>query len=75
MHGEHKMGPVGWITFILVIVGGLNWGLIAINPEWNLVAKLFGDWPVVERVVYGLVGVAALWMLVWCFMGCSKKSE
>ena len=48
----------------LVIVGGLNWGLVAI-AEFDLVATLvgldFGETNAASRVVYGLVGVAAIY--------------
>ncbi len=60
MCSAHK---VGWV---LVWVGALNWGLVgAFN--WNLVNALLGGWPTLERVVYVLVGLSALWML-----GCAK---
>lgn len=67
-----------WIHCIvktLVIVGGLNWGLIAINPDWNLVTLALGQWPVAVQVVYGLVGLAALKMLVYTVMKCCKKDS
>jgi uncharacterized membrane protein YuzA (DUF378 family) len=48
----------------LVVVGGLNWGLVAI-AEFDLVATLvglaFGETNVASRVVYALVGVAAVY--------------
>jgi uncharacterized membrane protein YuzA (DUF378 family) len=48
----------------LLIVGGLNWGLVAI-AEFDLVAWIFGEefgaTNVASRVVYGLVGLAALY--------------
>jgi uncharacterized protein len=54
------------LTAALVVVGGLNWGLVAI-AEFDLVATLagleFGETNVASRVVYGLVGVAALYQL------------
>ena len=50
----------------LVIVGGLNWGLVAI-AEFDLVATLvgleFGETNALSRVVYGLVGLAAVYQL------------
>ena len=46
---------VGKLAWVLVIVGALNWGLVAINADWNLVTKLLGTWPVVVQVVYALV--------------------
>ena len=68
-----KMGPMGWIVVILVIVGGLNWGLVgAFN--FDLVAAIFGTMSVASRVVYVLVGLAALWMLIKKITGASKGS-
>lgn len=70
------MKVVTIIAKVLVIIGGLNWGLMAINADWNIVNMLLGTWPVVERVVYGVVGVAAVWMLLGLFMckGCCGGS-
>ncbi|MBW3017965.1 DUF378 domain-containing protein [Candidatus Woesearchaeota archaeon] len=49
-----------WIALVLVIVGGLNWGLAVFN--FNLVGFLLGA-GVVAKVVYALVGLSALYML------------
>jgi uncharacterized protein len=50
----------------LLVVGGLNWGLVAI-AEFDLVAWIFGEdfgaTNAVSRVVYGLVGVAAIYAI------------
>ena len=50
----------------LVIVGGLNWGLVAL-AEFDLVATLvgleFGETNAASRVVYGLVGLAAVYQI------------
>jgi len=43
----------------LLIVGGLNWGLVGLF-DLDLVARLFGDGTPLARVVYVLVGLAAL---------------
>jgi uncharacterized protein len=55
------------IAFILVIVGGLNWGLMAIGEwmgsNWNVVNLLLGSWPMVENIVYLLVGLSAIVLL------------
>ena len=52
-------------ALILVVVGALNWGLVAI-AEFDLVATLFGlefgETSAITRVVYGLVGASALWV-------------
>lgn len=57
------------IAFILIIVGALNWGLVGINPNWNVVAML-GD--AVSQVVYILVGIAAIFELLTHKRGCSS---
>ena len=52
---------------VLVVVGALNWGLVAI-AEFDLVATLFGldfgETNAATRVVYGLVGAAAVYEVV-----------
>jgi len=62
-----KKGPLGWIAFILLVIGGLNWGLIGFF-KFDLVAAIFGDMTTLTRIVYDLVGLAALFMLVKKFM-------
>jgi uncharacterized protein len=54
------------IAGALLIVGGLNWGLVAV-AEWDLVATItgdeFGETNPVSRVIYGLVGAAAVYAI------------
>lgn len=50
------------IALVLVIIGGLNWGLVGLF-NFNLVTAIFGAWPVVERIIYTLVGLSALWAI------------
>lgn len=50
------------VAFILLVVGGLNWGLTAFG--YNLVAMLLGAWPLAEQLVYLLVGISAVVILV-----------
>jgi uncharacterized membrane protein YuzA (DUF378 family) len=57
------MKIVNLITLILVIVGGVNWGLVGLSGV-DLVATLFGAGSVLSRVVYALVGLSALWQVV-----------
>jgi uncharacterized membrane protein YuzA (DUF378 family) len=56
------------IAFLLVVIGGLNWGLVGIggflDSNWNVVNLLLGSWPSVEWAVYVLVGLATLWIVV-----------
>lgn len=65
----HSVGPdastmnaVDWIAMALLIVGGINWGLVGLF-DFDLVAALFGDMSAVSRLVYALVGASALWCL------------
>lgn len=51
------------ITFILLVVGGLNWLLIGIF-DFNLVTTITGGLAVLSRIVYSLVGVSAIWLVV-----------
>ena len=51
------------VTFLLVVVGALNWGLVGLF-NFNLVMALLGSYPMVEKVVYILVGASAVWLLV-----------
>ena len=51
-----------FIGKILLIVGGLNWGLVGLFG-FNLVNTLLGSIPMAERAVYGLVGLSAVLML------------
>jgi len=52
-----------WIALVLVIIGGLNWGLIGINSSWNLVEIIFGSVEWLARTIYILVGLAALYTI------------
>ena len=54
------------LAAVLVAVGGINWGLVAI-AQFDLVAALvgleFGETNAASRIVYGLVGVAAVYQI------------
>ena len=54
-------------AMVLVIVGALNWGLVAL-AEFDLVAEIFGlgfgQTNVATRIVYGLVGLSGLYLAV-----------
>lgn len=67
-----KPNIVDWIVLILVVIGGLNWGLVGLF-DFDLVATIFGDMSTVSRIVYALVGVAALYLLI-VFPSKSKSS-
>ncbi len=58
-----RLSALDWVALVLLIIGGLNWGLLgAIGVD--LVATLLGNGSPLTRGVYLLVGVAALYGLV-----------
>jgi len=57
-----KMNWLDWDAFLLLIVGGLNWGLVGFF-NYNLVTAIFGDMTTAARVVYDLVGLSALYLI------------
>ena len=57
-----KLTAIDWTALVLVIVGGLNWGLVgAFN--FDLVASIFGDMSAISRTVYVLVGLSAIYLM------------
>ena len=57
-----------WIAFVLVIIGGINWGLVGIGnllgySGWDLVQIILGSIPILRDLVYIIVGLAALYMV------------
>lgn len=56
------------LAFILLVVGGLNWGLAALG--YNVVNMLLGSWPAVEKAVYLLVGLSAVYEAVMHKANC-----
>ena len=48
------------VAYVLLLVGALNWGLVGFFG-FDLVAGLFGQMTMLSRIVYGLVGLAALY--------------
>jgi uncharacterized membrane protein YuzA (DUF378 family) len=64
------------VAWILVIIGALNWGLVGIGGfaggNWNVVNLILGSWPMVEWIVYVLVGLAAVYELVTHKKNCKE---
>ena len=58
-----KPNALDWIAWILLIVGGLNWGLVGFF-NFDLVVFLLGFSGLLVRVVYAIVGVAALYSII-----------
>lgn len=58
-----NLSALDWIAIILVIIGGLNWGLVGLF-SFDLVAWLFGSVMVIARIIYVLYGLSAIWLAV-----------
>ena len=57
------MKTVDTLATALVIIGGINWGLVGL-AQFDLVATLLGEMSVASRVVYTLVGLSAAYLAV-----------
>ena len=57
------MNILNIVTLVLVIVGGVNWGLVGAF-DFDLVAAIFGAGSVLARLVYVVVGLSALWQIM-----------
>ena len=57
------MKIVDIIAAILLVIGGLNWGFVGLF-EFNLVSFIFGHMPLLMRLIYILVGLAAVYQIV-----------
>lgn len=58
-----RFGTLGWIAWLLLVVGGINWGLVGLF-RFDLVAAIFGGAAApVSRIIYSAVGISAIWQL------------
>jgi len=51
------------ICLVLIIIGGINWGLVGFL-DYNLVDSIFGSGSMMARVIYAIVGIAAIALIV-----------
>lgn len=68
------MKVINTIALLLIIIGGVNWGLVGLF-DFNLVDALFGEGSVLARIVYSVVGIAAVYELIVWITGLSTKKE
>jgi len=65
------------LTLLLVIIGAVNWGLVAFF-DWNLVEVIFGYMTLVTRIIYAVVALSGIWQL-YLFTGhlggCKKGNS
>jgi uncharacterized protein len=60
---EREMKKIDVIVAALLVVGGVNWGLVGLL-RFDLVATLFGDTTMLSRLVYMVVGLCALYQVM-----------
>ncbi len=60
--GHSTMSAIDYIAMALLIIGGLNWAMVGLF-DVDVVASLFGAGSPASRLVYVIVGIAALWSI------------
>lgn len=66
------MNAADWAAMVLLMVGGLNWGLVGLI-NYDVVAALFGTQSPFARAVYVLVGLSALYSIYTSSKMASRK--
>lgn len=61
---------VDMIALWLLVIGGLNWGILGLTGSTNVVWMIFGTWPMLVNLIYILVGLSAVYV---GWMSVSKK--
>ncbi|MDD3066268.1 MAG: DUF378 domain-containing protein [Candidatus Gracilibacteria bacterium] len=59
-----KFNLLGWIAFSLIVIGGINWGLVGLI-QFDIVSWLFGKvfpLPILAVAIYVLIGLSALYL-------------
>lgn len=69
-----NMKMLHMLVFSLVVVGGVNWGLMGLM-NFNLVNALLGSLPMVEKIVYILVGVSAVYLAATHMSDCKACAK
>lgn len=63
------------IVMILLVIGGLNWGLVGL-AGFNFIDTIFGSAPAIVRLIYILVGIAAIYKIFqWKAMQKRARSK
>ena len=82
--GRIRVSALDWVSLILVIVGALNWGLVGLGMfvvgvdallSWNIVHLIFASVPIIEAIVYLLVGLAGLYELWFGYQLYAARSR
>ncbi len=65
-----KLTIIDVVSLVLLVVGGLNWGIMGLWPSVNVVDTIFGM--AISRLIYVVVGLAALYV-AWLWMKLERK--
>ena len=69
--GLIRTSYLDWVSLVLFIVGAINWGLVGLGQfmmaNWNLVNLVFGSFPLLEALIYLLVGLAGIYELYFAY--------
>ncbi len=68
-----KFNVWDWVAMVLLIIGGINWGLVGLF-NFDLVAALFGEMSLFSRIIYVLVGISAIYLAIEAVRWGSKKA-
>lgn len=69
------LNALDWTALILLVIGGINWGLIGLF-NFDLVAAIFGGQAsLLARIIYVIVGVSALYIAVDMFTFEKRTAE
>lgn len=74
------MKALHMVAFALAMIGALNWGLVGVGElagtagGWNMVHMVVGQWPMIESIVYVLVGLSAVLLISTHMKDCRHCS-
>ena len=67
-----KVRTIDKMVFFLLLLGGLNWGLVGVF-SWDLIGAIFGYMSAVTRIIFVLIGLAAVYrFVIWARVQASK---
>lgn len=62
-----NLGILGFVAYIIVLIGGINWGLVGLG-DFNVIGMFFGGgMTLLSRLIYILVGISAGYLIYLAF--------
>lgn len=69
-----RLNGLDWLFIVLLVVGGLNWGLVGLF-NFNLVSALFGSDSFLSNLIYIIVGISAAYVLASLMSKNNRRAE